>query len=99
MYSTGSSKDRKLLADAQQMLADSKTKIEIIRMQILKVNQDTSAEDGKYRQHTVHVVLVTVQVVAPCGIYRFDQMHVGAKATFGTIYMYLSLYTPYVDNY
>lgn len=47
MYSTGSSKDRKLLADAQQMLADSKTKIEIIRMQILKVNQDTSAEDGE----------------------------------------------------
>lgn len=47
MYSTGSAKDRKLLADAQQMLADSKTKIEIIRMQILKVNQDTSTEDGK----------------------------------------------------
>lgn len=45
MYSTGSSKDRKLLADAQQMLADSKTKIEIIRMQILKVNQDTSTGD------------------------------------------------------
>lgn len=64
MYSTGSSKDRKLLADAQQMLADSKTKIEIIRMQILKVNQDTSAEDGKYRQHTIHVVLVTVRVAA-----------------------------------
>ncbi|XP_045203432.2 serine/threonine-protein kinase N2-like isoform X2 [Mercenaria mercenaria] len=50
MYSTGSSKDRKLLADAQQMLADSKTKIEIIRMQILKVNQDTaSADDASQR--------------------------------------------------
>lgn len=49
MYSSGSSKDRKLLADAQQMLADSKTKIEIIRMQILKVNQDTSVgDDGRY---------------------------------------------------
>ena len=46
MYSTGSSRDRKLLADAQQMLADSKTKIEIIRMQILKVNQDSTTEDG-----------------------------------------------------
>ena len=48
MYSSGSSKDRKLLADAQQMLADSKTKIEIIRMQILKVNQDSAAgDDGR----------------------------------------------------
>ncbi|KAH3779309.1 serine/threonine-protein kinase N2-like isoform X2 [Dreissena polymorpha] len=47
MYSSGSSKDRKLLADAQQMLADSKTKIEIIRMQIVKVNQDTSEEGIK----------------------------------------------------
>ncbi|XP_052789265.1 serine/threonine-protein kinase N2-like isoform X2 [Mya arenaria] len=44
MYSTGSSRDKKLLADAQQMLADSKTKIEIIRMQIIKVNQDTSED-------------------------------------------------------
>ncbi|XP_039591726.1 serine/threonine-protein kinase N2-like [Polypterus senegalus] len=39
MYSNGSSKDRKLLAAAQQMLQDSKTKIEVIRMQILKAAQ------------------------------------------------------------
>ncbi|XP_012695062.1 serine/threonine-protein kinase N2 isoform X2 [Clupea harengus] len=39
MYSNGSSKDRKLLAAAQQMLQDSKTKIEFIRMQILKATQ------------------------------------------------------------
>ncbi|XP_010173627.2 serine/threonine-protein kinase N2 isoform X3 [Antrostomus carolinensis] len=37
MYST--SKERKLLATAQQMLQDSKTKIEIIRMHIVKVSQ------------------------------------------------------------
>ncbi|NXN97226.1 PKN2 kinase, partial [Rhinopomastus cyanomelas] len=37
MYST--SKERKLLATAQQMLQDSKTKIEIIRMHIAKVSQ------------------------------------------------------------
>ncbi|NXI55192.1 PKN2 kinase, partial [Chloroceryle aenea] len=37
MYS--SSKERKLLATAQQMLQDSKTKIEIIRMHIVKVSQ------------------------------------------------------------
>lgn len=31
--------DRKLLAAAQQMLQDSRTKIEFIRMQILKASQ------------------------------------------------------------
>uniref|UniRef100_A0A8C5RS27 protein kinase C n=1 Tax=Laticauda laticaudata TaxID=8630 RepID=A0A8C5RS27_LATLA len=39
MYSNGPSKDRKLLATAQQMLQDSKTKIEVIRMQILQAVQ------------------------------------------------------------
>ncbi|XP_033884574.1 serine/threonine-protein kinase N2-like isoform X1 [Acipenser ruthenus] len=39
MYSNGSSKDRKLLGTAQQMLQDSKTKMEVIRMQILKAIQ------------------------------------------------------------
>ncbi|XP_027701338.1 serine/threonine-protein kinase N2 isoform X1 [Vombatus ursinus] len=39
MYSNGSSKDRKLLATAQQLLQDSKTKIEVIRMQILQAVQ------------------------------------------------------------
>ncbi|KAJ8276966.1 hypothetical protein GJAV_G00069890, partial [Gymnothorax javanicus] len=39
MYSNGSSKDRKMLATAQQMLNDSKAKIDFIRMQILKASQ------------------------------------------------------------
>ncbi|TRY88903.1 hypothetical protein DNTS_005405 [Danionella cerebrum] len=39
MYSNGSSKDRKLLSTAQQMLQDSKIKIEFIRMQLLKASQ------------------------------------------------------------
>lgn len=34
--------ERKLLATAQQMLQDSKTKIELIRMQIVKVSQSAS---------------------------------------------------------
>ncbi|XP_053138171.1 serine/threonine-protein kinase N3 isoform X2 [Hemicordylus capensis] len=38
MYSSAT-KERKLLATAQQMLQDSKTKIELIRMQIVKVSQ------------------------------------------------------------
>ncbi|XP_076455221.1 serine/threonine-protein kinase N2-like isoform X2 [Babylonia areolata] len=46
MYSTGSSRDKKLLAEAQQMLSDAKTKIEIIRMQMLKANQDTGGAPG-----------------------------------------------------
>nr|XP_025966583.1 serine/threonine-protein kinase N3 isoform X2 [Dromaius novaehollandiae] len=39
LYSNATSKERKLLATAQQMLQDSKTKIEIIRMHIVKVSQ------------------------------------------------------------
>ena len=48
MYQGGSSRDKKLLAEAQQMLIDSKTKIDIIRMQILKVQQkgETGEQDG-----------------------------------------------------
>uniref|UniRef100_A0A671XIG6 protein kinase C n=1 Tax=Sparus aurata TaxID=8175 RepID=A0A671XIG6_SPAAU len=36
VYSNGSTKDKKMLQTAQQMLQDSKTKIDIIRMQIRK---------------------------------------------------------------
>lgn len=43
MYSSGSSKDRKLLGEAQQMLADSKAKIEYIRMRVFKVKQNMEA--------------------------------------------------------
>ncbi|XP_059175085.1 serine/threonine-protein kinase N2-like [Physella acuta] len=48
MYSTGSSRDKKMLAEAQQMLSDAKTKIEIIRMQMLKVDSaEVNSRDGK----------------------------------------------------
>ena len=39
MYRGHSSRDKKLMAEAQQMLSDAKTKMEIIRMQILKAQQ------------------------------------------------------------
>ncbi|KAF4531923.1 hypothetical protein B566_EDAN000952, partial [Ephemera danica] len=39
-YSGGHSRDKKLLAEAQQMLADSKAKIEFLRMRMLKVKQN-----------------------------------------------------------
>ncbi|XP_037548092.1 serine/threonine-protein kinase N2 [Nematolebias whitei] len=38
-YTNGSVKDRKMLAAAQQMLQDSRTKMELLRMQIIKVSQ------------------------------------------------------------
>ncbi len=49
MYQGGSSRDKKLLAEAQQMLIDAKTKIDIIRMQILKVQQknDSTVPDSE----------------------------------------------------
>ncbi|XP_075041242.1 serine/threonine-protein kinase N3 isoform X2 [Mixophyes fleayi] len=39
MFSSGASKDRKLLATAQQMLHDSRIKTELLRMQIVKLAQ------------------------------------------------------------
>ncbi|XP_071802634.1 serine/threonine-protein kinase N2-like isoform X2 [Asterias amurensis] len=53
MYTSGT-KDRKLLAEAQQMLQDSKVKIEVIKMEVIKVQQmagnsqfgDSSNADG-----------------------------------------------------
>ncbi|KAM8933352.1 serine/threonine-protein kinase N3 [Pelodytes ibericus] len=39
MFSSGASKDRKLLATAQQMLQDSRIKTELLRMQIVKLAQ------------------------------------------------------------
>ncbi|XP_014375752.1 serine/threonine-protein kinase N3 isoform X3 [Alligator sinensis] len=45
MYSNTASKDWKLFATAQQMLQDSKMKIEIIRMQIVKVSQSAGGTE------------------------------------------------------
>uniref|UniRef100_H3AFJ3 protein kinase C n=1 Tax=Latimeria chalumnae TaxID=7897 RepID=H3AFJ3_LATCH len=61
MYSNGSSKDRKLLATAQQMLQDSKTKIEIIRMQILKTVQtsEVSFDNGDGIDSLLEYFLIT----------------------------------------
>ena len=45
MYSSGASRDKKLLAKAEEMLKDAKTKIEIIRLQILRALPN---EEGEY---------------------------------------------------
>uniref|UniRef100_A0A4W6FLL3 protein kinase C n=1 Tax=Lates calcarifer TaxID=8187 RepID=A0A4W6FLL3_LATCA len=44
IYANGSTKDKKMLQTAQQMLQDSKTKIDIIRMQIRKAVQATDLQ-------------------------------------------------------
>lgn len=43
-YTNGSVKDRKMMSTAQQMLQDSRTKIELLRMQIIKVSQARDEE-------------------------------------------------------
>ncbi|CAN7992667.1 unnamed protein product [Ixodes hexagonus] len=43
MYSCGPSKDRKMLAEAQQMQADSKAKIDYIRMMMARLRQSQDA--------------------------------------------------------
>ena len=47
MYSQGSFRDKKMLAEAQQMLIDAKTRIEMIRMQMLKTSQQDSVDIQK----------------------------------------------------
>ncbi|KAI4798258.1 hypothetical protein KUCAC02_022183, partial [Chaenocephalus aceratus] len=47
IYANGGTKDKKLLQMAQQMLQDSKTKIDIIRMQIRKATQAHGAVGGE----------------------------------------------------
>uniref|UniRef100_A0A4W6EDJ1 protein kinase C n=1 Tax=Lates calcarifer TaxID=8187 RepID=A0A4W6EDJ1_LATCA len=49
IYVNGGSKDKKLLQSAQQMLQDSKTKIDIIRMQIRKAMQATEQSEDNQR--------------------------------------------------
>uniref|UniRef100_A0A8C7P0V1 protein kinase C n=1 Tax=Oncorhynchus mykiss TaxID=8022 RepID=A0A8C7P0V1_ONCMY len=61
IYANGSTKDKKMLQTAQQMLQDSKTKIDIIRMQIRKNVQATEhTEDLQGR--TVYTCLAALSL-------------------------------------
>uniref|UniRef100_A0A3Q2ZAS0 protein kinase C n=1 Tax=Kryptolebias marmoratus TaxID=37003 RepID=A0A3Q2ZAS0_KRYMA len=51
IYANGSTKDKKMLQTAQQMLQDSKTKIDIIRMQIRKAVQATEHTEDTQVNH------------------------------------------------
>ncbi|XP_047426071.1 serine/threonine-protein kinase N2 [Mugil cephalus] len=52
-YTNGSVKDRKMLSTAQQMLQDSRTKMELLRMQIIKVSQARDGERDGIHGHPV----------------------------------------------
>uniref|UniRef100_A0A3Q2DFR2 REM-1 domain-containing protein n=1 Tax=Cyprinodon variegatus TaxID=28743 RepID=A0A3Q2DFR2_CYPVA len=61
IYANGSTKDKKMLQTAQQMLQDSKTKIDIIRMQIRKAVQATAqTEDTQGGSETPLLVLLSI---------------------------------------
>uniref|UniRef100_A0A8D3ADN2 protein kinase C n=1 Tax=Scophthalmus maximus TaxID=52904 RepID=A0A8D3ADN2_SCOMX len=54
-YSNTSVKDRKMLSTAQQMLQDSRTKIELLRMQIVKVGQTIAPLELRLAELTHHM--------------------------------------------
>ncbi|XP_075935547.1 serine/threonine-protein kinase N2 [Anarhichas minor] len=55
-YSNSSVKDRKMMTTAQQMLQDSRTKIELLRMQIIKVSQARDGEQEGPHGHPVEMI-------------------------------------------
>ncbi|XP_074474042.1 serine/threonine-protein kinase N2 [Sebastes fasciatus] len=55
-YTNSSVKDRKMVTTAQQMLQDSRTKIELLRMQIIKVNQARDGERDGSHGHPVDLI-------------------------------------------
>lgn len=56
-YNNSAVKDRKMLSTAQQMLQDSRTKIELLRMQIVKVTQARDGERDGSIGHAVDMII------------------------------------------
>ncbi|XP_051268233.1 serine/threonine-protein kinase N2 isoform X1 [Dicentrarchus labrax] len=65
-YTNSSVKDKKMLSTAQQMLQDSRTKIELLRMQIIKVSQarDVDGSQG-----------LPVEMISPLELRVAELMH------------------------
>ncbi|XP_070706256.1 serine/threonine-protein kinase N2 [Pempheris klunzingeri] len=67
-YTNSSVKDRKMLSTAQQMWQDSRTKIELLRMQIIKIGQARDGErDGLHGN--------TVEMISPVELRVAELMH------------------------
>lgn len=66
-YTNSSVKDRKMMSTAQQMLQDSRTKIELLRMQIIKVSQARDGVDGSHGH--------PVDMISPLELRVADLMH------------------------
>ncbi|XP_029024483.1 serine/threonine-protein kinase N2 [Betta splendens] len=66
-YTNSSIKDRKMLSVAQQMLQDSRTKIELLRMQIIKVSQVRHREWSQAGQ--------PVEMISPLELRVAELMH------------------------
>nr|XP_020474444.1 serine/threonine-protein kinase N2-like isoform X2 [Monopterus albus] len=83
-YTNGSVKDRKMLSTAQQMLQDSRTKIELLRMQIIKVGQAREGErdsmydgvcSGSMDRQSYHQRGHPVEVISPLELRVAELMH------------------------
>ncbi|KAM9338218.1 serine/threonine-protein kinase N2 [Symphorus nematophorus] len=66
-YTNSSVKDRKMMSTAQQMLQDSRTKIELLRMQIIKVSQAREEQDGSQGP--------PVEMISPLELRVAELMH------------------------
>ncbi|XP_075691221.1 serine/threonine-protein kinase N3 isoform X2 [Rhinoderma darwinii] len=56
MFSSGASKDRKLLSTAQQMLQDSRIKTELLRMQIVKLTSPQGSASDVHESDTLSLL-------------------------------------------
>lgn len=74
MYSSGPMRDKKLLGEAQQMLADSKAKIEYIKMRRLKAKQSQTENgldaEGKPKGEMLHFMFF-IQLQFRVGVFIF----------------------------
>ncbi|XP_049908353.1 serine/threonine-protein kinase N2 isoform X1 [Epinephelus moara] len=67
IYTNSSVKDRKMMSTAQQMLQDSRTKIELLRMQIIKISQARDVVDGLHGH--------PVEMISPVELRVADLIH------------------------